>query len=199
MYDVMANAPCVEYAAALNWNVTGDELSILHYVEGDVEAFEAAVREVDLQREYELEPIGDGEFYAYLHDDLTEAVLDLWAVADRRGLVTVPPIEWHADGTVTISVFGPSEEIQAAIDAIPALVSVNVEEISGMQALPRAAASSLSDRQREAVEVAVDVGYYDVPRTGSQADVAERLGCSPSTAAEHLRKAEATVLRSLFG
>lgn len=199
MYGVMTNADFVEYAAALNWNVTDAELSILHYVEGDVEAFEAAVQEIELVREYELKPTGDGTFYAYLHDDLTDAVLDLWAVGDRSGVVVVPPIEWHRDGTATISVFGPSEMIQSAIDAVPDAVSVTVEEISGLGAIPQAVASSVADRQREAVEAALDVGYYDVPRTGSQADVAERLDCAPSTAAEHLRKAESTVLRALFG
>lgn len=199
MYGVMANAEFVEYAAALNWNVTGDELTILHFVEGDVAAFEAAIREIEFVREYELKPAGEGKFYAYLHDELTDAVLDLWAVADRRGVVTVPPIEWHPDGTVTVSVFGPGDEIQAAIDAVPAPVTVTVEEISGMQAMSGTVTSALTDRQREAVETAIEVGYYDVPRTGSQDDVADRLDCSPSTAAEHLRKAESTVLQSLFG
>jgi hypothetical protein len=199
MYGVMANADFVEYAAALNWNVTDGQLSILHYVEGDVEAFEAAIREIDLVREYELKPAGDGTFYAYLHDDLTDAVLDLWSVGDRSGVVTVPPIEWHPDGTATVSVFGPSAVIQAAIDAVPESVTVTIEEISGMQAMPGTVASSLSERQREAVEAAVDVGYYDVPRTGSQGDVAARLDCASSTAAEHLQKAESRVFRALFG
>ena len=199
MYGVMANAPFVEYAAALNWNVTDGELSILHYVEGDVDAFEGALRDIDFVREYELEPAGDGRFYAYVHDDLTDAVLDLWALGDRRGIVPVPPIEWHPDGTATISVFGPGEAIQAAIEAVPEPASVTVEEISGMGAMPQTVASALTDRQRAAIEAALDVGYYDVPRTGSQDDVAERLDCAPSTAAEHLQKAESKVIRSLFG
>jgi len=36
-------------------------------------------------RKYELKPAGDGTFYAYLHDDLTDAVPDLWSVGDRSG------------------------------------------------------------------------------------------------------------------
>ena len=199
MYGLMANATFVEYAAALTWNIAGKRLTMLHYVEGDVAAFEAAIRDVDLQREYELEPVDDGAFYAYLHDDLTDEVLDLWALADRSGVVTVPPIEWHADGSVTVSLFGPSAAIQAAMEAVPDPMSVTVEEISGMRAIPQTAAAAVTERQREAVAAAIDVGYYDVPRTGSQEAVADRLECAPSTAAEHLRKAESTVLRALFG
>jgi len=41
---------------------------------------------------------------------------------------------------------------------------------------------------------AVDVGYYDVPRTGDTEAVAAALDCEPSTAGELLRKAEAAVV-----
>ncbi|WP_135535758.1 MULTISPECIES: helix-turn-helix domain-containing protein [Halostella] len=199
MYDVMANAEFVEYATALQWNFTGEELGILHYVEGDPERFEAAVQSFPEVLDYELERAGDRAFYAYIRDDTNAAVQELWGVTAWRSLVSVPPIEYRPDGTVTFSMFGPSDEIQAAIDAVPDPVSVTVEEITGLQAMPHTVASSVTDRQRAAVEAAVGVGYYDVPRTGSQADVAERLGCAPSTAAEHLRKAESRILRGLFG
>ena len=56
------------------------------------------------------------------------------------------------------------------------------------------AASALSDRQAEAATAAVDCGYYGTPRERSVADVADRLDCAPGTAAEHLRKAEATLV-----
>jgi predicted DNA binding protein len=60
------------------------------------------------------------------------------------------------------------------------------------------AESLLTDRQREAVEAANDLGYYEIPREASQEDVAERIGCAASTAAEHLRKAETKLLRSIL-
>ncbi|NEU57192.1 helix-turn-helix domain-containing protein [Halorussus sp. MSC15.2] len=56
-----------------------------------------------------------------------------------------------------------------------------------------------TERQQEAVETAVAVGYYDVPRTATHEDVAAELACAPSTASEHLRKAESKVLQSRFG
>lgn len=60
-------------------------------------------------------------------------------------------------------------------------------------------AATLTTRQREAVAAAVDAGYYGATREGSVAAVAETLGCSTGTAAEHLRKAEARVMRAVVG
>lgn len=61
------------------------------------------------------------------------------------------------------------------------------------------AASALSERQSEAVTVALDLGYYETPREATVAEVAERLDCAPGTAAEHLRKAEAALVRRVIG
>ncbi|MFD1515154.1 helix-turn-helix domain-containing protein, partial [Halomarina rubra] len=55
----------------------------------------------------------------------------------------------------------------------------------------------LTTRQTEAVVAAVRVGYFATPRTGTVADVASTLDCSPATAAEHLRKAQAKVMQAL--
>jgi len=49
--------------------------------------------------------------------------------------------------------------------------------------------ASLTDRQRAALDTALDLGYYDVPRAASVADVAVELDCATSTAGELLRKA----------
>jgi len=51
----------------------------------------------------------------------------------------------------------------------------------------------LTERQQEVFEAALAVGYYANPRDGTHADVTERVGCSASTAGEHLRKIAARV------
>ncbi|NHN47255.1 helix-turn-helix domain-containing protein [Halostella sp. JP-L12] len=198
VYGVLANAPYVEYATAIQWNFTDEELGILHYVEGDPDRFEAALRSIPEVLAHEIECAGDRSFYAYVRDDTTPAVRKLWDVAARRSVVSVPPVEYRPDGSVTFSMVGPSEELQAGIDSVPDPVTVTVEEITGLGAMPRVAATGLTERQRAAVEAAIDEGYYEVPRTGSQRDVAERLDCAPSTAAEHLQKAEAALVRAAF-
>jgi len=52
----------------------------------------------------------------------------------------------------------------------------------------------LPEKQRDAFLLATRKGYYAMPKKASVEELAEALGVSPSTAAEHLRKAEATLL-----
>lgn len=198
MYDVMANAPFVERGTALQWNFTGDALGILHYVEGDADAYAEVAAETPEVLGYDIHRAGEDAFYVYVRDATTEPLRELFGPITTGGLVVVPPIVYHEDGTVTLSVFGPTDELQTALDSIPDPVDVDVEEVSGLSATAAAVETQLSERQREAVETALELGYYDVPREGSHEDVAEAMGCAPSTAAEHLRKAESKVLRSLF-
>jgi DNA-binding CsgD family transcriptional regulator len=54
---------------------------------------------------------------------------------------------------------------------------------------------ALTDRQREVVRTAYDMGYYEVPREVSTGDVAAELDLDPSTVAEHLQRAERNLLR----
>jgi hypothetical protein len=52
----------------------------------------------------------------------------------------------------------------------------------------------LTDRQREVIQTAYDLGYFEVPREASTEDVAEELGIDSSTATEHLQRAERNLL-----
>ncbi|WP_123533551.1 helix-turn-helix domain-containing protein [Halosimplex salinum] len=198
MYGVMTNASFVERGTALQWNFTGDALGILHYVEGDADAFAAAAEEFDVVVGYDIEPAGEGSFYAYVRDATTEPLRDMFGPITSGGLVVVPPIVYGADGDVTLSIFGPEAEIQAAVEQVPDPVDVTVEAVGGLAASRAAPTARLTDRQREAVDAALDLGYYDVPRTASHEAVADVLDCAPSTAAEHLRKAESTLLHGVM-
>jgi predicted DNA binding protein len=54
----------------------------------------------------------------------------------------------------------------------------------------------LSDRQAEVVGLALTAGYYEWPRAADAETLAAELGIAHSTFLEHLRKAEARLLRS---
>ena len=56
--------------------------------------------------------------------------------------------------------------------------------------------SVVSDRQRELIETAVDLGYYDTPRTCTVTRLAEHLGIAKSTASERLHRAESAIIRA---
>jgi hypothetical protein len=198
MYGILTNAPFVERATAIQWNFTGDALGILHYVEGDIEAFDDATEDVDPVIDYELEPAGEDAFYAYVLDEMTEVSRAMFDPITYRGLVVLPPIRYKEDGTVSFSVFGPTDEIQTAVEVMPPPVEVTIDEVGGLAAIPPAADVRLSDRQREAIETALELGYYEIPREADHEAVADAIGCAPSTAAEHLRKGESKLLQTLL-
>ncbi|WP_152042587.1 helix-turn-helix domain-containing protein [Salinigranum salinum] len=198
MYDVWTNAPFVERATALQWNFTGDALGILHYAVGDADAFEARVATIPEVVDHEVVRAGDDAFYAYVRDATTEALGDLFGPITRGGLIVVPPIRYHADGTVSVSLFGPDAEVQAAVESLPDPVDVSIEAVGGLRTVAATVETHLTERQREALAAAVDLGYYEIPREATHEDVAGAIDCAPSTAAEHLRKAESRLVSSVF-
>lgn len=63
---------------------------------------------------------------------------------------------------------------------------------------PEGALGVLTDRQEEVLEAAYRAGYYAWPRKSTAAEIAESLDLASSTLHGHLRKAEATILSSVF-
>lgn len=58
--------------------------------------------------------------------------------------------------------------------------------------------ASLTDRQREVLELAYASGYFEVPREISGNDLAENLDLSSSAFHRHIRTAERAIFRTLF-
>lgn len=60
-------------------------------------------------------------------------------------------------------------------------------------------AGRLTHRQFEALTVARDLGYYEVPRETALRDVASPLGCSESAASTLLRNGERALVNAALG
>jgi predicted DNA binding protein len=178
-------------AELLMWSPTEDATS-LFWCDGDRETTEAALAAIDSLRASHSVEDADGT-YAFLRQDdyeFSTAVLD--AVADAR-VIFLPPVVFLETGDVRFEAVGETTALSAFHEDLSELGDLAVERV---QAFERThSASPLTDRQRAALEAAVAVGYYEVPRTGSVADVGATLDCSSSTAGELLRKAEAAVVR----
>jgi len=199
VYDLWANAPYIDHSRALQWNNTGDELGILHYAEGDADAFEAAITEIPQVLGYDIERVTERSFYVYIRDATTVSLQEMFGSLLTGAVIVVPPIVYREDGWVTVSLFGDDEQLQAAVEEIPDPVEVIIAAVGGLASAAPSADAGLTDRQRAAVETAIELGYYDVPREADHEAVAAALNCAPSTAAEHLRKAESQVLKSALG
>lgn len=64
---------------------------------------------------------------------------------------------------------------------------------------PSGVVDTLTDRQREVVRTAHDMGYYEIPRHVSTVDVAAELDLDQSTVSEHLQRAERNLMSSVLG
>lgn len=81
--------------------------------------------------------------------------------------------------------------VQVVLDTLLEAVTVDVRKV-GMYT--KAIGGLLTDRQREAIEVAWKAGYYEVPRTGGIEAVADELECAVSSASDLLRRAESRLV-----
>ncbi len=183
----------------VTFNISGsdDEEYLLFYVEGDIDRYDAAVSGVDSVREYQLTPVDDDSFYAYVVEETRDSFAAFRRPFDERNLVVVPPVVWPCDGTIRMTVVGDGEDLHDMVAEIPDAIDVDVERVGDYDRRHGTVAGDLTDRQYEAVRVAVETGYYGEPREAALADVAEALDCATSTAAAHLRKAEARVMARL--
>lgn len=188
----------IDRVELITWNLTGeDEEYAFFRIEGDIDAYRERIATVASVREFNLTPIDDRRFYSYVVQE-PRAAERRWRQAFRsRNLVVVPPIIYDDEGRMTLTVVGDSNDLQALLSEFPDGFELAVEEVGDYDRRHSTIASGLTDRQLEAIAVAVDLGYYAVPREAALADVAAELGCAASTASDHLRKAEARVMRRL--
>lgn len=196
VHAFVCESPVVEREYLLHGNTTTDPNAFLFYVVGDREAYEAVLASAPTIVEYDVTP-GESGFYVYVQEDGREADELLYEAFQTETLVTVPPVEFRADRTMRLTVIGHPDRLQAAIDAVPDQIRVDVERVGDHRP---GGVGVLTERQREAVAAARAAGYYEVPREGSLADVAAELEVAESTASALLRRAEAQLVdRALAG
>lgn len=196
VYERLTRDNALASVSIVNWNVATPPTTFLLRVRGDYASFGATLAGDDAVEDYELFPVGDATCHCYLAGTVGPAARALFDTFSRGSLLTVPPIECHDDGRSTFTIIGTAADVQAAVDGVPPGTSVTVERVGGTRVTPDDAMGRLSARQREALATAAALGYYDTERSATYETVAAEMGCATPTAAEHLRKAEATLVRA---
>lgn len=139
-------------------------------------------------------------FYVYVHFESGDPASELLRIKDRYGLVLHTPLEFTKDGGLEITVVGKNEVVQ---QALPEFLNVTedfdvmLEQVGRYEPEQNQLLASLTKRQQEILEAAIEKGYYSIPREASHEEIAGEVGCSASTVGEHLRKVEARILPEL--
>jgi predicted DNA binding protein len=176
----------------LDWSFSAEPPStaVLLYLDGDIHAFEQILAAADVVHDYDITRLDEQSGYAFVHSRSPPVETEILSVGSRDGLLPISPVRYHRDGSFSFRVLGALDTLQAAVAALPEAVEAHIEQIGGHELGRSPLQPQFPARQWEALTVAFEAGYYDVPRTATRDDVAERLGCAPSTATEHLQKAE---------
>lgn len=176
----------------------GGHDSFLFYVEGDIDVYTAALESVDRVPEFEVTRVGETGYYVFLTQRRDETDEALFGSFRRSGVIVVPPVDFRPNGISRVTLIGDGERLRAALDDLPDEVGTDVLRIGEYDRRRNLFAPDLTERQFSAVTVAVEEGYYASPRETTVGDVAAELDCAPSTAAEHLRKAESAVMSTFM-
>ena len=175
-------------------SVDGVEI-ISSFVYGNPDAYESLLIEQESVLEYDITPDEDG-FFLYLRQELGPEGMSMMDSLARDTVVIVPPIEFRSDRTMRMTVVGHPGDLKAISGSIPEGISIDILKVGDGVITSE---TSISERQQDALQVAWDVGYFDVPRRNGIETVAEELDCAVSTASELLRRGEARAISQLLG
>lgn len=193
----LADNPAVSRQAIQHLNLLNDGTAVtLSRLRGDRTELERILSETDDILRYDVSEAGD-DLQAYIHFVPNATTLALMELTREHELVLDTPIEYNSDGSIRVSVIGQDDTVQKAIDRVPDNVRLELEQLSDYDPELRELSSLLTDRQREILDAAVEVGYYRVPRNATHEDIADLVGISTTTVGEHLRKIEARLLSEI--
>jgi hypothetical protein len=197
MHAFVAERPEYGPTRLLQWNSqSGESTVLLFYVDGPVDPFRGELESVTAASVVETSTNGGQEgFYLFVREELDRGPRDLIGAYAGEDVVVVPPVVHDVDGTIQLTVVGSSAAVGRTLERLPDGVDVSVSRVRSGAVDVGPLGAGLTDRQREALANAVAAGYYEEPRTATVSDVADALDCAPSTAAEHLRRAEARLVR----
>jgi predicted DNA binding protein len=184
-----------ESIRTLEWLSDGS-YALLYRLSGDP-AVAAAVL-ADNPEVYDHEVVaGGGGVEAFAHVAERETLSALLSIAHDNALLLDRPFPVTDEG-VAVTVAGRSEALRAAFSALTDRIPVSVVWTGEYDPGGHGPLSRLTDRQREAIEAAHGLGFYQSPRGATHEEIADELGCAPSTANELLRRAEAAVVEGLL-
>lgn len=95
--------------------------------------------------------------------------------------------------TMEFTVIGTETGIQQAADELPERIDLSIKRIGRFETRDEAA-SLLIDKQAALLALAIEVGYYEVPRKTTQRALADRVGVAPGTVGDRLQRIERRVM-----
>jgi len=193
--EAIIEHPALARKGVTHFDLMPDGTTVLLYdIAGDADAVRGLLDETPGALSYDVFTVGDGHVRAHVHFEEETLVTALINLQNEHDLITNPPLEIDADGGLHMSVAGDPENIREAAMMRPENVDIRLEETEGGDVDMVDVTTLLTDRQQEVLELALEKGYYEIPRQATNEDIAAELDCSTSTVGEHLRKIESRII-----
>jgi len=167
------------------------------------------VEEFDLVGEYDGDDLPDEASVVFETDRADRIRFDRDGgdcVCDAVGRLGAPVSDVSASqGTLRLSFHATDvETVRAVVDELDETYgSVRIDRLARTgdgegDDLVLVDRGRLTERQQEVLETAMEMGYFERPRSANATEVSDELDISPSTFAEHLAAAQSKVLDSLL-
>lgn len=111
--------------------------------------------------------------------------------------VTEPEITSTETG-IDVRVVGTQEALSDRVTEYDDVATVALRSLGAYEG-PEEPLDAVTARQREVLETARDLGYFEVPRAVTTEAVAADLDLSPATVREHLQRAQHNVMLAVLG
>lgn len=136
--------------------------------------------------------------FLQVHYHPCDLVRDLFDVHYSSAVVLSYPLEYVGQSPVSLRVaeVGPADAIREVVASTRELVDLTIDEIGTYDPLAGELYSLLTERQRQVLQLAVEMGYYELPREVTYEELGAELDCSPSAVGDHLRRIERLLVRS---
>ncbi|PSP26909.1 hypothetical protein BRC65_08945 [Halobacteriales archaeon QH_2_65_14] len=165
-------------------------IALLAEVEGDLDRYREIMRDAPSVRSFTVS--GDESGYCYSQVEATEMTRGMLERRNEGDFVIDMPVEYTDDGGQRVTIIGKEEALMSAPEL---LGQVDMELVSTGQYTPDSEGvfADLTDRQREVLETALRLGYYENPREATLEDVAAELDITRTTVGQHIRAVESKV------
>ncbi len=181
----------------LGWHSDGSYTLLYRLTAQSLDPLREAIESNEDVQQYELIVEDETNVYAFLHVSEHEVLSELLSITEEHALLLEPPFRFTERG-VRVTVAGEQESLQRAFNDVTDRIAVDVEWMGGYSPDRADTIGRLTDRQREALSTAHELGYYETPRQVSFEEVATELDCASSTANELLRRAESKIIDAVL-
>ncbi|KXA97417.1 hypothetical protein AKJ39_03325 [candidate division MSBL1 archaeon SCGC-AAA259J03] len=108
------------------------------------------------------------------------------------------PIKFE-DEKAQFSLVGTQESIDGYLKLLENFdIQYKLKSVKNYEEFPGVRKADLTNRQREIISTAFDLGYYDTPRKIGSEKLAEIFEIAQPTLLEHLRKSEKKIMKHFF-